>query len=38
MGDAVTSIQQFAEYIVMFINMIKEFFAKLSGGNAEDAE
>ncbi len=28
-------IAMFAEYLVMFINMIKEFFANLGGGSTE---
>ncbi len=33
-------IAKFAEYVVMFINMIKEFFASLGGSTEtpEDAE
>lgn len=29
-------IATFAEYFVMLINMIKEFFSSLSGGNTGD--
>ncbi len=36
MEDITVYIQQFAEYFVMLINVIKEFFASFGGSKEED--